>query len=254
MKAGKSKLFTLFLLLLFPAAGILAQTGPPVKISPDLRLKSLTENVWIHVSDIPMPPGGTVSANGLAVMKAGRLVLIDTPWNDAQTEALIEWFRGYGEFREIMVIVCHYHDDNLGGLGWFKRNHMDSCALEMTRKICMEKGLPVPGLTIDEELRQEFVRMGIEVFYPGEGHTPDSICVYLPEEKILFGGCSVKALGNTTLGNTAEANLAAWPDSLRRMKAAFPLAETVVPGHGEAGDLSLIDHTLTLFRSAPPGN
>ena len=223
-------------------------------ISPDLRLKPLAENVWIHVSDIPMPPWGKVSANGLAAIKAGRLVLIDTPWNDAQTAALVEWFRGHCEFRDIIVIVCHYHDDNLGGLGWVNRNRMDSCALEMTRKICREKGLPVPGQAIDEELRQEFLRTGIEIFYPGEGHTPDSICVYLPEEKILFGGCSVKALGNTTLGNTAEANLAAWPDTLRRMKAVFPQAKTVVPGHGEEGDLSLIDHTLTLFRGAVPGN
>lgn len=159
-----------------------------------------------------------------------------------------QWFRSTYEFREVKVIVCHYHADNLGGLNWVNQNGMESYSIKRTQEICVQKELPVPKHTLSNFDRFDYNEIPIEIFFPGEGHTVDSICVYLPNERILFGGCSVKALNNSTLGNTADANLLEWPHTLRTMKERFAAAETVIPGHGLEGDLSLIDHTLSLFK------
>ena len=35
----------------------------------------------------------------------------------------------------------------------------------------------------------------IEAFYPGPGHSPDNIVVWIPEARVLFGGCLVKSAG-----------------------------------------------------------
>ena len=86
-----------------------------------------------------------------------------------------------------------------------------------------------------------------EVFYPGAGHTVDNTVVWIPEHRVLFGGCLVKEQRAVTLGNTAEADVDAWPVSLEAVARRYPTADVVVPGHGAWGDLGLVDHTSSLF-------
>lgn len=52
-------------------------------------------------------------------------------------------------------------------------------------------------------------------------------------------------LAGNKLGNTAEADLKQWPDSLCEL-ARLPV-DVVVPGHGERLDPGLIQHTLELL-------
>ncbi len=225
-----------------------SDTSQNIIVDQTIRLRPLAKNVWMHISDIYMQKWGTVSANGLVIITDKQLVLIDTPWNDSQTQTLVEWFKTHYEFEKIKVIVCHHHADNLGGLNWVNKNDIESYSIKKTQEICAEKELPLPKHTISNSYRFDFGEIPIESYFPGEGHTIDSICVYLPNEKILFGGCSVKAVNNSTLGNTVDANLLEWPHTLHNIKERFTEAEIVIPGHGSEGDLSLIDHTLSLFN------
>src|SRR6185295_3616589 len=73
-----------------------------------------------------------------------------------------------------------------------------------------------------------------EVFYPGPAHTRDNIVVWLPDSRVLFGGCAVRA-ATSGLGNVADADLTAYPASIRRVLERYPAAEVVVPGHGDVG-------------------
>jgi metallo-beta-lactamase class B len=69
---------------------------------------------------------------------------------------------------------------------------------------------------------------------------------YLPDEKVLFGGCQVKAMG-AGRGNVADANTVLWPVQAKAIKAAYPEAEIIVPGHGSLGKHALLDFTAELF-------
>ena len=53
----------------------------------------------------------------------------------------------------------------------------------------------------------------------GEAHTKDNIVTWIPSEHILFGGCG-KILGQCK-GNLADANVDAWSETTRRIKAAY---------------------------------
>jgi glyoxylase-like metal-dependent hydrolase (beta-lactamase superfamily II) len=76
--------------------------------------------------------------------------------------------------------------------------------------------------------------------------------VWVPEAKVLFGGCAVREAATSSAGNTADADMASWPEAIRRVRARYPEAEVVVPGHGEPGDAELLDHTIELLETGPP--
>ena len=62
------------------------------------------------------------------------------------------------------------------------------------------------------------------------GHTPTNLCVFVPDDGVLFcGDCLVRDyLPNLESGTTKEWKI--WLDSLERIRALAP--EIVVPGHG----------------------
>ncbi len=239
---------TILLFFIITITEVFSENSQIIHINRDVRLKSISENVWVHISDMDMPKWGKVSANGMVVITDNQLVVIDTPWNDAQTQLLIQWFEENYDIDEIKIIVSHYHDDNLGGLNWIHQTGIESYSISKTQEICEEKGLPIPKNTLSNTYIFEFNEIPLEIHFLGEGHTVDSASVYLPNEKILFGGCSVKALRNSSLGNTADANINEWPITIRNMKDAFSDAQIVIPGHGLIGSLKLLDHTETLFN------
>jgi len=243
----KVKLIGLILLLSILPHSLIAEDGD-FSINQDISIAELSENVWLHTSYIEIPPWGRIGANGLILISDDNLVLIDTPWNDKQTSALVGWFESNFQFKTVLVIVGHFHEDNMGGLGWIHRQGWESYSLQKTRDICRSLGLTVPVNRLKENDYFDFEEIPLLIFYPGPGHTEDSLSVYLPDQRILFGGCSVKAHSNRGLGNTADADLDLWPESLKNLKRLFPYAEIVVPGHGAPGDLGLIDHTLSLFN------
>jgi glyoxylase-like metal-dependent hydrolase (beta-lactamase superfamily II) len=77
----------------------------------------------------------------------------------------------------------------------------------------------------------------VELYFPGAGHTRDNIAVWLPRQRVLHGGCFLKSSTVGDLGYVRDADLGAWPASLRRLDAAYPARGIVVPGHGSiAGD------------------
>src|SRR5690606_5099180 len=112
------------------------------------------------------------------------------------------------------------------------------------------QGWPAPDRLVDEA---ETVRLGgrvVEVYYPGPGHAPDNVVVWVAEERVLFGGCFVKSADAPNLGYTGDADIAAWPGAVTRVAERYPEAALVVPGHGAVGDRSLLDHTIHLARQA----
>jgi metallo-beta-lactamase class B len=57
----------------------------------------------------------------------------------------------------------------------------------------------------------------------------------------------VRELSATTPGNTADADLAAWPLTIGRVITSYPAAVIVIPGHGAIGGTDLLRHTRDLL-------
>ena len=237
--------------LAFFATGSALAAGPErARLGPDLEVQRLRPTVWLHVSR----DGQGVPANGLVVRTPKGLLLIDTCWTEGQAERLIAWAeRALGAF-VVEAVVTHAHGDRTGGLPALARRGIPAAALDVTIETLRASGasggrLPRVLLTAAQPVHVD--PLGFEAFFPGPGHAADTIVVWLPAERVLFGGCLVKAETATDLGNVAEADLASWPRAIEAVRARYPRAEVVVPGHGPVGGPAALAHTLDLLRPRP---
>ena len=226
---------------------VVATEATAYELSPDLRVEAVAPGVWRHVSVRIMPEFGPVPANGLIVVGKDAAALIDTPWTDEQTALMFEFVEREFGVKIAHVVATHSHGDCMGGLAEAHDRGATSHALELTAEFARDAGNPVPRQTFSEASRVSLGDMDVELRYFGGGHTRDNIVAWIPQQKVLFGGCLVKRKGGSP-GYTAEADLAAWPDTVRKVKAAFPQAAIVVPGHGSPGTLEYLDFTVELVE------
>lgn len=216
--------------------------------SSHLEWSKIKETVWIHRSFGTF--GGKVySANGLVVLTNKGALVIDTPWTESQTEELFSDIKTKFQKEVLFLLVTHAHDDRMAGVPLFHKRNIPVFSTSLTAKLAKERGFGKTNPILDIQTRLSLGIQSVEVFYPGHGHSADNIVVWLPETHILFGGCLVKALDAEDLGNTKEADLNEWPNSVKRVLSRYPDAEVVVPGHGDWGKLDLLRHTIRLLVS-----
>lgn len=179
-------------------------------------------------------------------------MLVDLPWTDDLTAALCDWIANSHGATVAIVIPTHFHEDCMGGLREAHRRGAVSYGLDRTIEIARQEGLPVPKLPYHNKTTVRCGSTTVVMAYLGAGHTTDNVVAWLPRQKVLFAGCLVKSLDSNSLGNTKDGNLAAYPVTLRNVRAACPEVRIVVPGHGDWGGPELIEHTLRLCQEKSP--
>ncbi len=220
----------------------------PIKVSNDIDLIRLSPNAYIHVSRAAMGSFGLVSSNGLIFIDKGKAFLFDTPVDEAQTKTLITWIEKNLHVSFVGFVPNHWHGDCMGGLAYIKARHIPSYANHMTIDLARKHHLPLPDKGFRDSLKLKLNDKAIECYYPGAAHSTDNIVVWIPSEKILFAGCMAKEMKATTKGNLADADLKAWPNTIKKVMAKFPSARIVIPGHGDAGGVELLQHTLDVIN------
>ncbi len=215
-------------------------------ISDNLRIEQLTTHTYLHISYMDTEKFGRVPCNGLVVFSDEEALIIDTPPGDIASAELLEWINGTLQVEILGVISTHFHEDCLGGLATFHEYKIPSYASNHTIKLAKENGYIPPkyGFQNSMIMNAGYVRTITQYF--GHGHTPDNMVVYVPDDKVLFGGCLVKAVGAGP-GNLEDANTVIWPNTLRNVITTYPQAAIVVPGHGAPGGRELLEYTVGLF-------
>ena len=243
-----------------PRVRTVAEDAKPL---PEISLEKIAEGVWVHKSYAVIEPWGPILSQGLVVERNGVVVLVDTAWTDGDTAKLLALAENATGIKPALVIGTHAHDDKIGGLdaahgaGVISLGHAFTIAdapqrnLTPPQKVLFTRGNPqtVTGAQAIDGGGMMKLDL-VEVFYPGPGHTRDNIVVYDPVSKVLFGGCLIRPGGSTNLGNTADGDVTNWADAVRKVAAAFPEAEIVVPSHGLRGGRELLQHTIDLAEAA----
>ena len=235
---------SIVLLILFIPNILLASNDGSKKF----RIEKLSNNVYQHISYKRVEPWGLIGASGLIIINGSEAHLIDTPWTTKATKQLIKWAESKG-LTVKSAVVTHFHEDASGDIPLLNDLKIETYATSLTNKLLKENKKEVSSNVISSDTF-EFIDSVASVFYPGAGHSEDNVVVWLPKEKILFGGCFVKSLHNKTLGYTGDANIDEWPNSIQKVINRYPDIELVVPGHGKAGGVSLLTHTQKLALSA----
>lgn len=227
----------------------LASAAEPL---PALKIEKITDDVYMHTSYQRVEGYGLVDANGLIVLDGQDAYIVDTPWSQFDTEVLVAWLKARG-FSVKASVSTHFHEDRTAGIGYLNSISVSTYASEPTNELLRQNGKALATETFSGSVFW-LVENKIEVFYPGGGHSADNIVVWLPQQKILSGGCFVRAGEASTLGNTSDAVISEWAASAERLQRRYPEAQMVIPGHGVPGEVSLLEHTRKLAVAATARN
>lgn len=249
-----------------PTTAAVASPATPIVIAPNLSVLELEKGVFVVSHEFPI-----AQANSMVVdISPKDLLIIDAPWTSASTRDLLTWAKDKFGDRKITAINTHSHMDRIAGNDVFLSDGADVYSSDLTIKY-VNKSKPTELKSLasrvsDPAIKAEFGQMKIreanhsfplkegktlsfgekkaEIFYPGHGHTKDNVVVYLPDYKVLYGGCFI--VGLPKLGYIKEADLKEWPKALDKM-SRFD-AKWVIPGHGTSYSPDLIEHTKKLVR------
>lgn len=223
----------------------------PSKLSENypIALQKIAEGVWVHTSNYSVPGRKPIPSNGLIVEDGDTLIMVDTAWGEKATESLLEKVKSEIGKPVTKLIITHHHLDKLAGVDLMEFEGVEVFTHPLTPIKAVKAGYPVPNTSV-AALKEPTSRTkvgAVEIAYPGAAHAEENLIVYLPAQKILYGGCAVKGAEANSMGNLGDADLKAWPVSLNWAKATYPETQIVVPGHGKGADLSLIDKTLGMI-------
>jgi metallo-beta-lactamase class B len=239
-------LLVIFPFILLPAAA--ADNPRRIIVSENLELIQLSPRSYIHVSWTESSAYGRYGSNGFIYVIGNEAILFDTPVTEAVTAELTNWITGTLKARITAFVANHWHEDCMGGLNVIKGQGIPSYAHEKTIAIAKAKKLPVPERYFTGSLTLRLGKEEVHCRYLGPGHTVDNIVAWFPSERILFAGCMAKEMKSRSLGNIIDADIAGWPSTIKKALDEYPLAEIVIPGHGEPGGRELLKHTLDLLR------
>jgi metallo-beta-lactamase class B len=215
-------------------------------IAPDVWVAKLAEATWVVSFTHRMDDGTVYPANGLAIDTVEGGVLVDPGWEPPQTEAILRWSRSAFSHPVKEAIITHSHADRSAGIGVLLKAGIPALGLARTAALLKAHGQPTVTVIANLDRRRWKGPGGIEVFFPGPGHAPDNLVVWVPSAKLIYGGCLVKSVTANTLGNVDDADVTHWAAAVRRVQAAYPHASLVVPGHGTL-DGDPLGHTLELL-------
>ncbi len=212
-----------------------------------LSIVELAPNVYQHISYLSTQDFGKVSCNGMIVVNNKEAVVFDTPADSAATVELMNWVGQQLQAKIVAVVPTHFHNDCLGGLKEFHAQGIPSYAHNMTIDLARENKVTLPqqGFDVAKEIKVGHTKVSIRYF--GEGHTKDNVVAYFADEDIMFGGCLIKEIG-ATKGYLGDANVRDWAATVLKVKQYYPKVKKVIPGHGEIGDIKLLDYTIKLFK------
>ena len=185
----------------------------------------------------------------MIIVNGNEAVIFDTPANNKSSEELIQYVTGVLKAKVNAIIPTHFHADCVGGLEAFNEHNIPVYAYNQTVALLKRKGqtFTKPIKSFDETLTLPVGNKKVYAEHVGEGHTKDNIIGYFPDDNAVFGGCLIKEVG-ATKGNLEDANVAAWPGTVSKLKQKYPQAKIVVPGHGKSGGTELLDYTIRLFQ------
>ena len=216
--------------------------------SDNLIIHRLSDHIYQHISFLNTNDFGRVACNGMLVVYENEAIVFDTPTDDESSQELINYVSKKLNGNIRAVVPTHFHGDCVGGLETFLKDNISAYASNKTIELLGVNGKefskPLNGfadsLTLNIGSKKAYVE------YYGEGHTKDNVIAYFPQDNTIFGGCLIKEVG-AAKGYLGDANVMAWSNTVRKIKQKYPTAKMVIPGHGIAGGIELLDYTVKLF-------
>lgn len=215
----------------------------------DLILVKISAHTWQHISYLNTNDFGRVECNGMLIAEDGEAIVFDTPADENGAESLITYINQNLNSKIIAVIPTHFHGDCVGGMAVFIHHKVPALASVKTIEFLKDtRNIYATAFTsFQDSITLNLGNHKVFAGYYGEGHTKDNIIGWCPADSVMFGGCLIKEL-DATKGFLGDANVAAWPNTVLKIKNEYSQVKTIIPGHGFSGNAELLDYTIALFK------
>jgi metallo-beta-lactamase class B len=217
---------------------------------PNLAINHLTGNLYVYTT-WQAQGGARFPSNSMYLVTDRGVALIDGPWDSTQCQPLLDSIYRRHHQKVVLCIATHFHEDRTRALDFLRERGIATYSSAGTYALCLKNHKPLAEHIFTRDTVFHVGNASFSTFYPGEGHSRDNIVVWFPADKVLYGGCFVKSTEADGLGNVADANVAEWPHSVRRLMDKYPHPAFVVPGHQGWSDRGSLQHTMDLLRAAP---
>lgn len=201
----------------------------------NISTTQIDSNIYLYTSYGDYGDYKNIDANAVVVVSGDNAFIFDTPWDETQAEQLITWVEDSLRKTITGCIITHAHADRIGSIATFHKRNIPTYCYTRTVAEAKRNNYPIPTHIIHStDTTFHFNNIDIVAYYPGEGHTVDNIVLYMPSKHFLYGGCFIKSGASKSIGNIADANVAAWPISINAMQKRFSKQgiNMVIPGHG----------------------
>ena len=170
-----------------------------------LKISHLTGDVYIYTS-YGNYQGNKIPANGMYIVGDAGVLLLDTPWDTTQFQPLLDSIRLRHKKQVTICIATHWHSDRTEGLEYYRNQGIRTYTTVLTDELSKQNGKKRAEYLMTKDTLFQIGNHKLETYYPGGGHTADNIVLWLPQEKILYGGCLIKGVDDKTLGNLGDAD------------------------------------------------
>ncbi len=207
-----------------------------IKISEEKNDMQLEEGLYAYLWKDPYENNCNTY-----VIQRDLTVLID-PGHSRHLGTVFSQMEGDGISPEEinLLIITHSHPDHLEGAEYFLDKPVRIAMAKDEERYLMGSGkLLFEGMSqglsnfrIDFYLKEGSLQLGKETFeiYETPGHSPGSLCLYWPKQKVLFTG-DVIFQGGIGRTDFPEGDPESLKRSIERMSRLE--TETLLPGHGE---------------------
>lgn len=239
----KAKLITCCLLLA-GYTSLFAQTG-----SKKLKISHVTGDIYVYTTYMKYK-NKTTSANSLYIVTKAGVVMLDVPWDTTRFQPLLDSIQTRHHQPVVLCIGTHHHDDRTAAFDFLRAKGIKTYSSRHTYELCKKNHEKLAEYQFEKDTTFNVGGYAIQTFYPGPGHAPDNIVIWLEKDKLLYAACFLKSAEAPNLGYTKESDIRQWPLSIRKVQQRFPHPQYIIPGHDGWRDTGSLKHTLELLQQA----
>jgi metallo-beta-lactamase class B len=210
-----------------------------------LKISRLAKDFYIYTT-YNYYKGNRISANGMYVITNEGVVLFDSPWDTTRFQPLLDSIKAKHNKNVVLCIATHFHEDRAGGLEYYDRQGISTYTTVKTSELGKKIKAKQARTLISADTTFSVGQYSFETYYPGPGHTNDNIVIWFKKERILYGGCLIKSIEDSSLGNLADANVSEYAHSLRNVMGKCREPRYIIPGHNDWKSRNAIKHTLLM--------
>lgn len=234
---------TTVILILFFSGNISGQ-------HPDsnLKISHLTGDFYVFTT-YNYYKGSRIPANGMYLLTDKGAVMFDSPWDTTQFQPLLDSIKERHHTSVTLCIATHFHEDRTGGLEYFRQQGIKTYTTRQTDEFSKKAGMKRAEFLIDHDTVFTIGHYLFQTYFPGQGHAPDNIVIWFEKEKVLYGGCLIKSVADSNLGNLSDANVMDYPTTIKNVQKKCKKPKYIITGHNNWTNTKSLKHTLKMAQA-----